>query len=253
MSDTEGDRRQGGAPTVPEVSPSVHLPLRMSAQPDGRSCGPTCLQAVYRYFGHDEDLEELIGGIEQLDTGGTLAVQLGCHALRRGFRAMIHTYNLQLFDPTWLADRETDLRDRLRRQAAVKPDDGRLARATAHYLEFLDRGGTVEHRVLEPGLIHGFLAAGLPVLAGLSATYLCGTTRELPDEDRPDDIRGLPVGHFVVLCGHDVAASTLTVADPWPDPETPDQLHVHSVHRVVAAILLGVLTYDASLLVIQPR
>ncbi|MCA9710583.1 MAG: hypothetical protein KDK70_32375 [Myxococcales bacterium] len=225
----------------------------MVAQPDDRSCGPTCLQAVYRYFGREEPLEALIEEIPQLETGGTLAVQLGCHALRRGFSATIHTYNVQLFDPTWFRGTTTDLRERLAEQARVKPDDGRLGLATTKYLEFLELGGRVEHDMLEPALIHGILAQGLPILTGLSATYLYGHPREVPDEDRPDDIRGEPVGHFVVLSGHDPSTVSVTVADPWPDPEVPDQLHVRPLFRVIAAILLGVLTYDANLLVLRPR
>lgn len=232
---------------------AVSLPLRMEAQPDDRSCGPTCLQAVYRYFGREEPLESLIEGIPQLETGGTLAVQLGCHALRNGFGATIHTYNLQLFDPTWFLDPGTDLRERLALQAEVKPDDGRLKQATTQYLEFLELGGGVEHGVLEPALIHSMLSRALPILTGLSATYLYGTAREVPEQDRPDDVRGVPTGHFVVLCGHDPGSGLVTVADPWPDPEVPDQLHERPLLRVIAAILLGVLTYDANLLVIQPR
>ena len=34
----------------------------------------------------------------------TLAVLLGCHALRRGYEATIYTFNLQVFDPTWFEE-----------------------------------------------------------------------------------------------------------------------------------------------------
>lgn len=237
----------------PAMERAVSLPLRMEAQPDSRSCGPTCLQAVYRYFGCEQPLQALIEAIPQIETGGTLAVQLGCHALRHGFGATIHTYDLQLFDPTWFLGSGVDLRERLAVQAEVKPSDGWLGRATAQYLEYLRLGGQVEHGALDPSLIHGILSRQGPILTGLSATYLYRTAREFPGDDRPDDVRGQPVGHFVVLCGHDPASGSVTVADPWPDPDAPDQLHVWPLFRVIAAILLGVLTDDANLLVIQPR
>ena len=228
------------------------LSLRMQAQPDDRSCGPTCLQAVYDYYGRHERLDELIAGIPQLESGGTLAVQLGCDALRRGFVATIYTYNLQLFDPTWFLQ-ATDVAARLREQAERKPDDGRLRVATERYLEFLAVGGTIRDDVLSPRLIAGFLGAGTPILTGLSATYLHETAREIPETDRPDDILGVPTGHFVVLCGYDETEETITVADPWPMVGHPDQTYVRPLHRVIAAILLGVLTYDANLLIIEPR
>lgn len=47
--------------------------LAIETQPDTTTCGPTCLHAVYRHFG------------DQI-------------ALARGYRATIHTWNLEVFD-----------------------------------------------------------------------------------------------------------------------------------------------------------
>ena len=77
------------------------LELEMLPQPDDTTCGPTCLHAVYRYYDDPVPLPQLIDEVEPLSTGGTLAVSLACHALRRRYRATIYTYNLTLFDPTW--------------------------------------------------------------------------------------------------------------------------------------------------------
>src|SRR3990170_1990178 len=94
--------------------------IEILPQPDDTTCGPTCLHAVYRYYGDDIALEDVIADVEPLESGGTLAVLLGCSALRRGYGAMIHTCNLEVFDPTWFR-RGVDLAERLRAQAAVKP------------------------------------------------------------------------------------------------------------------------------------
>src|SRR5262245_60688167 len=97
------------------MSQPVHqlhlLQLTMQPQPDDMTCGPTCLHAVYRYFDDDMPLEQVINEVAMLDEGGTLAVLLGCHALRRGYEASIYTYNLDVFDPTWFSspnDRSSD-------------------------------------------------------------------------------------------------------------------------------------------------
>lgn len=229
------------------------LPFEIQPQPDDRSCGPTCLQAVYRYFGKEVELGALIDDIPQLETGGTLAVQLGAHALSQGFGALILTYNLQLFDPTWFAKPGVDLAERLRKQAANKNDDGRLKLATEQYLEFLGRGGEVQHEVLNSALIRRFLRAGLPVLTGLSSTYLYQAARERPHDDKADDTGGEPVGHFVVLCGENAEERTVMVADPWPEPAVKGLVHTHRFDRVMCSILLGVLTYDANLLILFPK
>lgn len=226
----------------------------IETQPDARSCGPTCLHALYRFHGLDVPLAELVETIDQLDSGGTLAVQLGTHALGLGFEATVYTYNLQLFDPSWFHASGTSLASKLIAQRESKPGDGRLHDATPRYLRFLERGGHVRHVPLSPGLLAGFLEDGLPVLTGLSATYLYDTTREVPDDDAVDDLRGEPVGHFVVIHGVDVAQETIHVADPWPETGGSAGSKAHSISRVLTAIALGVLTYDANLLVIRrPR
>ena len=227
------------------------LSIRIARQPDDRSCGPTCLQAVYKHFGDERSLDDLVASIPQLPSGGTLAVQLGCHALRSGYDCSLVTYNLQLFDPTWFSP-EVDLVARLRAQAERKPDDGRLHAATDKYLDYLQLGGTVEHHELTPFLLDRYLAEGLPILTGLSATYLYGAARETPDDDRSDDVGGEPVGHFVVLSGSDVEKRTVVVADPMHDEGT-GSLSTLPFARVKSSILLGVLTYDANLLIVRPR
>lgn len=230
----------------------LRLPLDMLAQPDEVTCGPTCLHAVYRYWGSDEPLAEVIARTRRLDHGGTLAVFLGCDALRRGYNATIYTFNLNLFDPTWFR-RGVDLAERMRRQAEVK-DDPRLARATAGYLDFLALGGRV--RLTDPTrtLVRGLLRRRMPLLAGLSSTFLYRSPREFGPQDTPDDLRGLPAGHFVVLCGYDRRERKVQVADPYePHPHGPNRRYWISIDRVIGAILLGIVTYDANLLVITPK
>lgn len=70
------------------------LHLTMGAQPDGVSCGPTCLQAVYRYYDNAIGLNQTIAEVPYLKTGGTLAVLLGCDALKRGYKSTLHSFNV---------------------------------------------------------------------------------------------------------------------------------------------------------------
>lgn len=71
---------------------------------------------------------------------------------------------------------------------------------------------------------------------------------------RDDDVRGDPSGHFVVLCGYDKDSGTVLVADPLqPNPLSESHIYGIAVERVICAILLGILTYDANLLIIEPN
>lgn len=234
---------------------TTHLEFDILPQPTDSSCGPTCLHAVYRYYGDDLPLERVIEEVQGLSSGGTLGVLLGCHALERGYRATLYTYNLHVFDPSWFAPHAPELDECLRRQAAVKVDP-KLRFATDAYLRFLDLGGTITSRPLEPALLRRHLRRGEPVLTGLSATYLYGCAREVADDHRMryDDIRGEPQGHFVVLYGYDPDARQVKIADPLHDnPAFRTHRYAASLTRVTTAIGLGILTYDANLLVVSPR
>ncbi len=228
------------------------LPFDMAPQPDEVTCGPTCLQAIYSYYNDPISLGQTIAEVPMLAEGGTLAVMLACHALQRGYTATIYTYKLQLFDPTWIELKAEQLVDKLRAQALFKSDP-KLQVATEAYLQFLQLGGELQSRDLNGALIRRFLKQGRPIIAGLSATFLYRSAREFGPNCDYDDIRGEPSGHFVVLHGYDRGARTVHVADPLKsNPLTGTNNYTTSIDRVINAILLGVLTYDANLLILHP-
>ncbi|HEX8011111.1 MAG TPA: hypothetical protein VF814_09275 [Casimicrobiaceae bacterium] len=63
----------------------------------------------------------------------------------------------------------------------------------------------------------------------------------------------MPSGHFVVVAGYDREARTVLIPDPYgPHPYGASRDYWIKIDRVVGAMLLGVVTHDANLLVIQP-
>jgi hypothetical protein len=235
----------------------TRLQFEFLKQPDNITCGPTCLHAVYNYYADRLPLTQVINEVPVFDEGGTLAVMLGCHALRRGYDARIFTFNLRVFDPTWFqADghvcEDVNLEEKLRAQMEVKPKE-RLQRACESYIEFLQLGGRIRMEDLTGNLIRRYLKQSVPVLTGLSSTYLYRDSREIQSTCQPDDIAGLPSGHFVVLCGYDSVERSVLVADPFhPNPLSLNYKYEISLDRVVCSILLGILTYDANLLIVRP-
>ena len=229
------------------------LRLDILPQPDEQTCGPTCLHAIYRYYGDDPLLTQIIKEVPALEGGGTLAVFLACHALRRGYDAVIYTYNLEVFDPSWFGDGNVDLAERLQAQLQHK-QWAKIKKATAGYLEFLSLGGRIKFADLTSDLVHRYLNRGTPILTGLSATYLYRTAREFGPKSDYDDLRGTPAGHFVVLCGYDKEARMVMVADPLhPNPMGPSQYYATKISRLIGAVFLGVITHDANLLIIEPK
>jgi hypothetical protein len=236
------------------IGDMAELTLDILPQPDDTTCGPTCLHAVYGFFGDHLGLDRVISEVTPLASGGTLGVHLGIHALRRGYGATLHTYNLEVFDPTWFESEDLDLSTLLEEQAEVK-SGRRLRQTTPAYQEFLALGGRIRFEELSPGLIRRRLSVGRPILTGLSATYLYGCAREVDADGvlRYDSVRGEPTGHFVVVHGYDAETDSVLVADPLFENAFGSHNYRVDVVRLMGAILLGVLTYDGNLLVLEPQ
>lgn len=226
--------------------------MEIIPQPDDCTCGPTCLHAVYGYLGRPVPLDVLIPAVNSVEEGGTLAVYLGIDALARGLSARLYSYDLRVFDPSWRGLDPAALAARLREQLRHKKGK-RFTENSEAYIRFLEMGGRIAFDDLTPGLLDTLFDAGLPVLTGLSATYLYDSRREWTDRRNrahADDLRGDPVGHFVVLCGH--RGELVRVADPYLDnPLGQGHFYDVEVQRLIRAILMGAITYDANLLVIS--
>lgn len=231
------------------------IPIKIHTQPDDSTCGPTSLHAVYRYFRDPISLSEVIKEVPYLDEGGTLEVLLACHALRRGYRARIYTYNLHTIDPTWFALGNEEIIRKLEQQMLVKKGS-KLHRASLAYIDFLQLGGELRCRDLTKVMLREYFEQGIPLLTGLSATYLYQSAREKVDElDKSmyDDVRGFPVGHFVVLCGFADDLKCVVVADPYREnPYSKNNYYEVKISHLINSIMLGMATFDANLLVIQP-
>lgn len=236
------------------MTTSLHFDIR--PQPDNATCGPTCLHAVYRYFGDSISLSRVIADVPMLESGGTLSVYLANHALRRGYQTTIIPYNLQIFDPTWSQVPPDDIAEKLRRQRAIKQDLPGFVGVTDAYLDYLQLGGRLKFKVLTAALIRKYLNRGIPIMTGLSATYLYNSPREYDADDRVvyDDVRGEPAGHFVVLAGYNRERRRALVADPYlPNPLADGQHYSVDIYCLVCAIMLGILTDDGDLLIIHPK
>lgn len=245
------DRPRRRGPTRRHSLKPIILDVERIVQPDDLTCGPTCLAQVYRYYGVDKSVEKVIQETRRNPDGGTLAVYLALSALEEGFASRIYSYNLRAFDPTWWGMDRAALTDALMRRSRVVRSD-RLRRSLTAYMEYLDKGGEIRFQDLDRRLLMRHLAAGRPILTGLSATFLYRTPREYREEY--DDIRGEPVGHFVVICGYDPRSDRFVLSDPSiHSPFSPTGKYPVKTDRLIQAILLGHLTYDAELLVLSPR
>ena len=224
--------------------------LLIERQPDDTTCGPTCLHAIYRYFGQELPLSQVIADVEMLEDGGTFAANLAQHALKSGYKATIYSFNILVFDPTWFDLSGARLIEKLQKQLEVK-EDAKVRQASLSYIKFMEMGGTIKFADLTRRLILDLLSTGIPVIVGLSATYLYKKAREVVITNQCNDIEGEPSGHFVVLTGVN-EEGLVTISDPYhPNPISQNRTFAIDLEHLICSILLGVLTCDANLLVIN--
>ena len=182
------------------------IDLTIHTQPDDESCGPTSLHAIYRYYGWDIELEQVVKSVDRSHSGGTLAPMLGKHALQNGYDAIIYINNLDVFDPTWFgleqgAACEKTLATKLIAQMDHKHNRA-IVQASKAYLEYLALGGEIRFDTLSVQLLNDFFLKQIPILTGLSATYLYRSSRERfskHGEAIYDDIRGCTLRPFCCI------------------------------------------------------
>lgn len=232
---------------------ALFLNFDIKAQPDEVTCGPTCLHSIYQYYNDEISLKEVMNEVKRLKSGGTLAVMLGNHALKRGYQAKLYSYNLNVFDPTWEKLSTPKLISNLRKQMAYKQKQRKLKVATRAYIKFLEAGGKIMWAELDDNLIKTYLKQSVPILTGLSATYLYGTPREIDVTNKYDSIKGAPVGHFVIINGYDEATGRVYLADPMNPNPLQSQYYSVTFDRLINSIMLGIVTYDANLLIIEKK
>ncbi len=234
------------------------LDFEILQQPNDETCGPTCLHALYQYYGDDISLTQVVEEVERVTNGGTLAPLLGAHALKRGYQCEIYVYNVRMFDPSWfypVALSSAELLEKLKLQDQYITSPTLLEASIAHQ-RFLELGGVIHFQDLTVGLLKKYFKLKMPILSGLSATFLYRCARELeiaPGQMIFDDIRGSAIGHFVILFGYEDNKSEVIVADPQVNPLYNDHYYLVKLRHLINAIMIGVLTHDANMLMIYPK
>lgn len=232
------------------------LNVSILPQPNYVTCGPTSLHAIYQYYDDPMTLNQVIQETGFLNTGGTLAVILGCHALSHGYEAVLHSNNLFVLDPSWFRGKNISLIEKLEQQLLQKKEE-KILYTTEAYLSFLKLGGRICFSPIDRPLINTYLEKKIPILTGVNATYFYQTMRDHTVSDDLglyDEWIGEPSGHFLVIHGFQEEQDELTIADPFtPHPLSCEHHYTVSFSHWLHAHLLGATSYDAELLAIWPK
>jgi len=230
----------------------MRLNVSMQKQPDLTTCGPTSLHAVYAFYQDSISLEQTIKEINQFEKGGgTLAVVLGKHAIRRGYKATLYSFNINVFDPSWFEKDRAFICAKLTESIKAGPSSDKHLYVLNEYREFLELGGKLKFCDLSKELIRSILDSKIPILTGLSSTWLYRDKRENPVTNEDDDISGEPAGHFVIVDGHEKNGE-FSICDPYHrNPINSSNHYLIDGDRLVTSVLLGISSYDGNLLLIE--
>lgn len=210
----------------------------------GKNCGPTALTQLFHYFDIDQSVEETIEQTSMIPGLGTYDGNLGCTAIKKGFKVTITPQNLNVFDPTWFSLNREALLSKLRARAEII-EDKYLVASTNGFIDFLELGGELEFKHYSEDLLFEKLALG-PFIVGLCSTYLYGEMRDKGGVK--DDVKGERLGHFVVVDGYNSETDEFTIKDPWHSiPFSPNGEYMLKGDKLITSMLLGEATYDATI------
>lgn len=221
------------------------LRVEIEPQPTIVACGPTCLHAVYRYFGREISIATIVDEVNHKVVEGCFDGALGVHAICAGLSARIASVNLRVLDPSWFVGH--GIREALV-AAGNKTSELSLKNAALAYAAFVNAGGELALGGITFESIVNSISRSIPVIVGLSSTFLYRSRRSSITDGEETS-----VGHFVVVTGVDVKQRMVSIADPLS--ENPAGLGAYydlPWDQLLSCICLGALTNDGAALIVWP-
>lgn len=173
------------------------------------SCIPACLQQVFGYFAKPISQKEIMKNIKNPQNGMSIPAA-GAFAKKYGFRPIIITNNINIFDPSWFnLSNEKLLMDLQKRKKFVNKYNQSLIN---DYLEYLKLGGRISFKTINQGLLTKYLSQNIPIIMELSSTFLYKKRKSTKPGRFNDAFKGEIEGHGIVVAGFD--KNKFKVVDP---------------------------------------
>lgn len=146
-------------------------------------CGPTCVSMILKYYGIENDVEEVTREIRRIDKkmilpadAFTYTPQLGLYFLKQGFEAEIVTFNPFIFNYTdrlspngALLKRMQDYWEKLKRRRKISIE---IKRPAKFFVDFMENGGKVRVKVPDESDIREEIKSSRPLLALMTTNFL---------------------------------------------------------------------------------
>lgn len=211
----------------------------------GFTAGPHCLAQIADYYGVKLEANDVVAHTRMVYGSGTYDASIALAANHYGFDTQLYTYNLMALGADWFRLPPDLLLKRIEFKAADA--EGKRKNSLEAYAQYLKHGGRLLFELSPEFAILNALKQKKPVIVGLCQNYLYALKAEQTDLGLGD-----PIGQFVVIDGF--KKNEFHVVDPWPDiPFSKNGTYWVNASALTASILLGQATFDACILVLEPK
>jgi len=159
------------------------------------TCGPSSLQQILAYYGIEMDLKKIMRNVKIYKGGFAFMSDLATYVKKLGFDSKIICYDASIVDPTWSELSKRKIIQKLVKRFKFEKN------GIKKLIKFLKVNGKLEIRIPTKELILSYLKKKVPPIICLSSTILRGKSRRY--KGKYDDIKGNPIGHFLVISGYD--------------------------------------------------
>jgi len=172
-------------------------------------CGPSSLQQVLEYYGRKISLKDILANVKMFPFG-TPPPYLAIGAKKLGYKVRLISFDVNYVDPSWKNSPKNEIIEKLKKRLPTIKNRI-INRRTKGLIMALESGVELDIKIPSEKILIKYMKRGIPPIITLSYNVLHDYKRKL--NDKLDDVKGLPTGHYVVVSGYD--DNNFIVTDPF--------------------------------------
>ncbi|EKD49506.1 MAG: hypothetical protein ACD_63C00118G0002 [uncultured bacterium] len=214
----------------------LNLEIPQYSQEKAYCCVPACLQQIFAFYHKKIEQAEILENLSMPKHGMSIP-QAGIFTLKTGFKPLIITNNIYIFDPSWFRLTVKELLKRLieRRKYVDRYNQSVID----DFLQYFKEKGRIQFDTLSTELLVKYLEKNIPIIAELASTFLYKMRKSSTPGSFDDANRGEIEGHGVVIAGY--INHTFKIIDPdvKNNPYSKDGIYWISEQDLLASIFIS--------------
>ncbi|MBD3362355.1 hypothetical protein GF362_01395 [Candidatus Dojkabacteria bacterium] len=206
---------------------------------DSSACGPSCLQAIYKYYGKDLKLKMILEDLHIDKDTSTYVSQLARHLNTNHLSTTLISSNPFVVSPDWKAKPKKVVIKELKEWILHHFNKGKVEniwiKEALYLLFYLQEGGNLKISNITTDLIDKYLEDQNLILCCLAENWIWGK-RKISKVVEYDNIKGHVNGHFVIV--YDKNKGDYQISDPYPTSiENKEGLYAINKEELLTATL----------------